>query len=427
MKLTRVILREIAHRKLNAALLGLSVAAAVACVLTTTSLLRAHDTQTAAVLDQMHAQTQDRVDLLKDDYRKIALELGFNVFILPKDVPLDQAYLAGLGGNDMPEEYAHRLAQTQDVITINHILPSLSAPVLWAEQGKQIVLTGTRGQLAMAGRGRGVPLVQPVEAGQIVLGCKLAEATGLKVGDTATLLGHDLAVHRIHAARGTQDDITAWIDLPLAQQLLNKPGRITQIHAVNCLAPNCHPDETGIPSVNQEIASVLPDTQVIIDMGKARTRIEARQRAAAEARAALDHETARRDALRAQLANLSDWLNPVAVIGAALWIGLLAMINVRDRRQEIAVFRALGLTTARLLTIFLGKAVALGLLGGAAGIAIATTITLTQADSTAPDAPALLLPLALALLCAPCLAAAATWLPALHATRQDPATILAQE
>jgi len=424
MILLRTICAEIRHRRLNAVLLCLCVIVAVLIVWIITGRIATHDRATERVTAQMVDETKQRVDQLKDDYRKIALELGFNVFIVPDGVRPDQIHNAAFQQRDMPMDYAHRLARS-NIVTVNHLLPSLSAQMFWPEQRKQIVLTGVRGELAQAGKKRGVPLIQPVGSGEIVLGYSLAQETGLAVGDRVEFMGHPLKIHRVHGARGTADDMTAWVDLELAQQLLNKPDRITAIHAINCLAPNCHPDETGIPSVSEEITRILPDTEVIIDMGKARTRISARQRAAEEAKAALEHEIRKRSEIRNHLVELRDWLLPVILSGAAVWIGLLMMLNVRDRQQEIAVFRALGLPTRRILVLLLGRAFVLSVVGTVAGAAIGVILVNIWHDGQIDVADSWLW--IAVLVGMPLLALAASWLPVYTASQRDPARILAEE
>ncbi|MDH3583878.1 MAG: FtsX-like permease family protein [Phycisphaerae bacterium] len=425
MTVWRLIGREIAHRRVNAILTLVSVAAAVGCLAASLMLLRGHDLQTQRVVSTLEAQTQDRVDQLVDDYRKIALQLGFNVFILPRGVSPQQVHEASLGGHEMPEQYVQTLAEA-GILTIDHLLPSLSASVQWTEQKLSVILTGVRGEVAVAGKKRKRPLIQPVDPGQIVLGYKVAEQTGLKVDREVEFLGQRLTVRRVHNARGTKDDNTVWIDLALAQKLLGREGRITAIQAINCLAPNCHPDATGIPSVNEEIARVLPETQVIIDMGKARARIDSRQRAAEEAKAALAHEKDRRQAIRAQLDRFAAILNPLVMVGAGIWVGLLALVNVRERRSEIGILRAFGVRSSSVLLVFLGKALLLGLLGAAVGCAAGVAVATWLSE---PGMAELLNSRLLigALVGAPILAAVASWIPAMLAAQQDPAGILCRE
>lgn len=397
MRTPHLILREIAHRKVNALLMLLGVVAAVGCLIAAVTLLRWHDGQT-------DARTQE----LTDDYRKIVLTLGFNVFIVPKESQ------GGRVDADMPQQYVDSLANA-DIITIDHLLPSLSADLFWQERKTQVTLTGIHGEVAIAGKKRKRPLIQPVEKDQIVLGHKIAEKTKLKKGEKTELLGQTFTVSKVHEFRGTADDYTAWIDLSQAQQLLNKPGRITAIQAINCLAPNCHPDATGIPTVTQEIARVLPATDVIIDMGKARTRIDARTRAATESQAA-----------KAQAERIAAILVPLVIVAAAVWIGLLALTNVRDRRAEIGVLRALGVRSRGILTLFLGKAIAIGLIGAVIGYAAGLGAGSGLVGASVADLIDPIAALAV-LIAAPLIAALAAWLPAMIAAQQDPAAVLCQE
>jgi putative ABC transport system permease protein len=190
-----------------------------------------------------------------------------------------------------------------------------------------------------------------------------------------------------------------------------------------------------VAKVREEITGILPDTQVIEQGTQALARAEARIRVADEATEALEQERAGRQMLRAELEDFSAIVVPLILVAAAVWIGLLAMGNVRERRVEIAVLRALGVRSRQVLFLFLSKAVLLGLAGGALGFALGTAagpMAETAIEETAPVGlpaadlfdPRLLL---LSLLLAPVFAVAASWLPAIAAAQQDPADILREE
>jgi len=274
MNIRRLIVRELLYRRTNSLLGLLAMTAAVACLIATMSILKGHDLETQRILAEKQTATAERVKEYNDAYRKIVLTLGFNVFIVPKDVDPDKLHEAGLGGKEMPQANVRILADA-GILTIDHLLPSLSATIIWPEQNNaQVILTGIHGEVAIAGKKRKKPLIQPVEPGQIVLGSAIAARTGLKKDDETELLGRKFTVRKVHIVRGTDDDNTLWIDLTVAQKMLNKEGRITAIQAINCLAENCHPDAAGrIPAIDQEIARVLPDTQAIIDMEIGRAHV----------------------------------------------------------------------------------------------------------------------------------------------------------
>jgi putative ABC transport system permease protein len=110
-----------------------------------------------------------------------------------------------------------------------------------------------------------------------------------------------------------------------------------------------------------------------------------------------------------------------------VFVGLLAWLNVRERRPEIGLLRALGKGTAGIAGLFLGKAALLGLLGGALGAAVGFAAALVAGASMEIPAPLLTaqpLILAATILGAPLVAALASYPPTLVAVSQDPSVVL---
>ena len=415
MTLLRLIFREIGYRKLNFLLGVMAAAFAVSCLIAQMTMLRRYDQGTEKIIAAKEAETQKRLATLEDDYRKLTLKMGFNILILPKDQNLADLYADDFAAKTMPEEYATRLAQSR-VATINHILPSLQQKVKWPEKERTILLMGVRGEVYMQSA-KQKPLLQPVAASTMILGHELASSLQLKVGDETTLLGRAFKVSVVNPERGTKDDITAWINLAEAQILLNKPGQINAILALDCTCDLL--DRLGL--IRAEISKILPDTQIVEFATQAIARAEARQRAGAEAEAALEQEKINRAKLRAEREGYAAVLVPITLLGAAVWIGFLAFSNVRERSIEIAILRALGLRSWQLLVLFLSRALLIGFIGAALGFAGGILITL-------PAAPSFQLPwLPFVLLTTPVLAALASWLPALIAAQQDPAPLLNKE
>lgn len=425
MTIWRLILRELLHHKVNSLLALLGIVAAVACLTAGVSLLRGHDVRTDQILAQAGARTEARTKELTEDYRKIALEQGFNVFIIPAGESSPEN-----STGEMPYDHVKKLASA-GIITIEHLLPSLSQSLFWPERKVQITLTGIHGEVTIAGKeGKSKkpkePLIQPVLPGQIVLGFEIAKKTGLKAGENVVLLGESFKVTKVQGARGTNDDFTMWIDLAMAQKLLGKEGRINAIQAINCLAPDCHPDATGIPSVSAEIAKVLPDTKVVIDMAKAKARIDNRVRAMREAKAAMEAEAVNRAAVRWQVESFASIVVPLVIAGCGLWVALLALTNARERQSEVGILRALGVGSASILAMFLGKAVILGVIGAAMGYLLGLMIAAPYSGADLAQVIDPLMPV-MVLIGAPLLAALASWLPSMMAAQQDPAAVLGKD
>lgn len=433
MTIWRLLICEILHRKMNFALAVLSVTVASASFIGSVTLLRIHDLRTGQILKQKEAELEKRMAQLKDDTRKAMLKLGFNMVILPKDQNLADWYVDDYASKYMPEDYVHRLANS-GIITVRHFLPSLQQKIDWPERKRKIILVGTRGEVPSLHKSPRKPLVQPVPPGTITLGYELHRSLDLKVGDKVDLMGRQFTVHACHKERGNKDDITAWIHLAEAQEMLDKPGLINAILALECVCAGRVP----LPRLRDEIAAILPDTQVIERGSRALVRAEARAKVENEARVTLEKEKQGREYLRAVRQGLASILTPVVVMACAVWVALLGFTNVRARREEIGILRALGVSARHILVMFLSKHVLVGVLGGAlgfgAGVLSAVYFSAALEDirvwisGTDFPGPGLLVGLlVLSVGGATALAVIAGWIPTMVATRQDPAEVLREE
>lgn len=422
MTLWRLVTREIRHRKLSFALGALSAMIAVGVLVAELTLLRAHDARTRHILARKEARTAQRLRRLEDDYRKIMKKLGFNVLILPTGEDLSDFYSQGYASKFMPEAYADRLVNSQ-IVTVRHLLPILEQRVTWSQGRRKIILAGVRGEVPLPHLAPRKPIVQAVPPGKIVLGYELWKGLDLKVGDAVELMGRSFAVSKRYAERGTKDDVTAWIDLAQAQEMLGKAGLINAIMALECFCVGIDP-----AAVREEITRILPETRVKELSSKALARAEARQRAAVEHEQALAAEKAGRAHLRRQREAFAAWLVPLVIVGCTAWIALLSLANVRQRAGEIGILRAIGLRSRQILTVFLARAALLGVAGAAAGYAVGFAVGVIGGELTSSvgAAAALFRPglLVAVMVAAPALAALASWPPATRAARQDPAVVL---
>lgn len=400
MTLWRLVGREILHRKLNFALGVASVLVAVGCLVGELTLLRAHD-----------LRTQQRMAKLADEMRKEMKKLGFNIRILPKDQNLADLYATDYASKYMPESYARTLANSR-TMTVRHLLPSLREKVEWTERNDRIViLIGVRGEVPLLHRSPKSPILYPVPPGTMVVGYQLHKSLGLTEGATAALLGREFTIHKCHPQRGTKDDITVWVNLEEAQDILGKKGLINEI-----LALKCHCVGVDVLAIRDEIHRILPETQVVEFATKAMARAKARDAATATAR-----ET------RGAIESFASWLVPVVTLGCIVWIGFLAFSNVRERRHEIGVLRAVGIGSARVFFVFLVKAALFGLCGAGLGYLAGMAVgSMWGGAPTAGGYQALFDPtlLVAVLALAPLLACMATWIPAMMAAQQDPAVVL---
>ncbi len=406
MTIWKLVTSEILHRRMNFALGVLAVMVASTSFIGSITLLQIHE-----------ADLVQGMNKLKDDTRKAMLKLGFNVVILPKDQNLADWYADDYASKYMPEDYVHKLANSR-IVTVRHFLPSLQQKIEWPERKRKIILVGARGEVPNLHKNPVKPLVQPVPPGTISFGYELHRNLDLKVGEKVKLMGKEFTIHACHKERGNKDDITAWIYLAEAQELLDKQGLINAILALECL---CTGD--ALPLIRKEIAAILPDTQVIERGSRALARAEARTKVEREARITLENEK-----------HLASILTPVVVTGCAVWVALLGFTNVRARREEIGVLRTLGVSAKSILVMFVSRHILVGVLGGALGfcagvlaaVYFSAALEGTRTQITSMDFSVAGL-FVLSVGGAAALAVIAGWIPTIMATRQDPADVLREE
>lgn len=427
MKLVTLIRKELFFRR-RRSLAALSAVTVASVTLTAAlTLLDLHDRAARNLLVQRELETKEAGAVLRDEMRKATLKLSFNLLILPEGVDLKQWYIDQESDLTFPEDYGDRLVNS-GIVTVQHVLPMIQKRIIWPETGRTVILIGTKGETVAAFANPRKPLIQPVPPGTIVLGYELHRSLDLKEGQTVKLMGREFTVHRLHEERGSKDDITAWIYLDDAQQLLGMEGKISSLLALECL---CAGGEGAIDMIRPQVRAILPGTQVV-EMGtKVLARAEARIQANEETWRQLEAEKEKQAGLAAQRQRLAAMLVPVILLLCGGWICLLAVNDARDRRGEIGMLRTIGIRIQGLLGLFLGKAVLIGLAGGVAGYVLAMLLC----SALAPGIDGLagggaiwsLNRLLMALGGAVFLMVIASWIPALIAAQADPADVLREE
>ncbi|MFC1544625.1 ABC transporter permease [Gemmatimonadota bacterium] len=426
MNVWRLVKREIKYQKLNFAMGLLSVAAASGVLVAALTLLDSHDRRTSQILAEKQAGLEQEMAVMRDDYRKIMKKLGFNLLILPASQSLEEYYATGYVDEYMPEEYVKVLSGA-GLMTIRHLLPTIEQRIEWPEQGgRMAILVGSRGEVPLAHLAPKEPMQLAVASEEIVVGYSLARSLGLKEGDTVSLMGEQFTVSQVRAERGTREDITLWVDLARAQSMLDRKGRINAILALKCLCAG-----NQLAEIRSDLARIMPATQVIEVDSRVIARAEARERASQASESSIADEIANRAIIRAELEKFAAWLSPVVILGATLWIGLLAFGNTRQRRGEIAVLRAIGLGSGKILALFLTKAILLGILGAVIGYfagltagGISGELTGSLASTTGLFRPEIFV---LVLAGSTLMSVLASWIPALLASNLDPADVLREE
>ena len=430
MGIWRIVRKEMGYRRLNFALAVFGILVATASLIAQTVWLRGYDVRTASLLTRDMNDAKKRLKDIEDQYRDITNKHGFNVRVLPERQSIDDYYKSGYASETMDQSYARKLAGSKFLKSIRHLTPILRKEIFWAEYDRSATLIGTHGEVPLEERSRRKkPIKQLIPDGQIEVGYRLWSTLGLEPEQEVTLFGRKFVIGKCLTERGSQDDNSIWIDLPVAQEMTKMPGKINEIQAVDCICVNASPSK-----IRAELAKILPGTQVTVKVHPAVTRVAVR----VNARQARVDEVKARHAQRVQLSADREILMmataAILVVGAAIWISLLAFGNVRQRTMEIGVLRAIGLSGVKILSVFLVRSVIIGVVGSIAGVifggALGVAVAAAWGELTEfSQVLALFSPLAigLVLLCSPVLAALVSWPPAMLAAGQDPAVVLSRE
>ncbi|MBI2927564.1 MAG: FtsX-like permease family protein [Verrucomicrobia bacterium] len=379
----RLVFRELLHRRLNFLLSTLAIVTAVA-------LFVSYFTTAGAARRETTRVTRD---------------LGFNLRIIPAGTDMDQFWAVGFSDQTMPEDTIHRFAKYDKVfLTYNHLVASLQQRFM--VQDKEAILTGLAPTITAPDQ-RKQPMGYAIKAGTVQVGFQVAQRLALKKGGALELGGKKFTVEQTLAESGTDDDIRVFGLLSDVQGVLNMKGRINEIKAIDCLCLTA--DQDPLKILRAELAKALPEAKVIQLRAIADAR--ARQRQTAEKYFA--------------------FVTPLLLVVCAAWIGVLAVLNVRERKMEIGVLRALGYGSGKIAALFLAKAAVLGVIGAALGYATGSALALQFGPEifkvTARAIKAEPVLLAWALVAAPAFAALASFIPAMLAVTQDPAVTLREE
>lgn len=424
MSMMRMAVLEVLRRKVSFVLAMLAVAVAVGAMLCTSAALKVYDLRAEKLLAEKEAELNKRLKTLEDEMRKATLKLSFNLVILPAAQNTRQWHEQDYASATMPEDYVQHMAHSR-LLAVRHFVPMLSQKVKWPERNRTVFLVGCRGEVPNLAKNPRAPMMQPVPDGCMVVGYELQQSLGLQVGQKVQLMEREFTVHECYSQRGSKEDIGVWIPLKDAQELLDKPGQINAIMALECVCVG----NSAIDRIRAEIAKFLPDTKVIELGTKVVARSEARGKVKQEATRALEQEKENQEQLKTERGQLATLVVPGVVIGCAAWILLMTLLNARRRKSEVAVLRAVGCRASQILTLFLSRALLVGLGGTAVGgITGLTVVASLRGDFGLPLVGVSgMLPWQLligSLVIGTLLGVVAGWIPALVAAQQDPAVIL---
>lgn len=385
MRIVSLVFKEIRYRKVNFVLSLVAVLTAVALFVAFVTAGETYRLET----------------------RKIQLGMGQNLRIIPRETPMDKFWSVGFSEYTMPEDYVHRFAILEGY-EYTHLTGTLHKKVRWRD--KDVILAGILPEV-MPPDAKQPPMTFSVNRGNAYVGFELARMFDIKAGDKIEIFGKPFHVAKCLSQTGSSDDIRIYGHLHDVQSVLGLEGRINEIRALECLCmiESGRTNLDPLTLAQRQLAEILPDAKVLLLQGIAEVR--QKQRAAMEGYLAL--------------------IMPIVIVACGVWIGLLAMLNVRQRLEEIGIMRGLGYGSGKIILLFLGRSVIIGLGGALLGFVGGTALALhfgpdifkTTAKAIEPQYVWLLWSVVIA----PIFAAVSSFIPTVSAVTYDPAITLGKE
>ena len=182
----------------------------------------------------------------------------------------------------------------------------------------------------------------------ILLGAEAARILGLQTGHSVDIKGRQLLVSGVLHPTGSQDDQLVFTPMKTAQTLLDKNGKVSMVE----VAALCH--DCPIDDMVRQLSEALPAAKVMAIQQVVKGRMET----------------------LSQFRKFSYGVSGVVILIGALVVLITMMGSVRERTEEIGIFRAIGFRKSHVMQIVFLEAgivsIVAGIIGYAAGYAAAS-------------------------------------------------------
>lgn len=321
MKLSDIAIKNILRRKSRAVFIMLGIFAGVGSVV-------AVKIYTSAMTDQISHRME---------------KYGANIIILPKSDSLNISYGGLTVGNVSWGEKEITAGSLKNITRIKNAANIAAAgPLLIGSSrvsGKAVLIAGMdftsqkilKPWWKLSGKNPG--------GKELIAGKKAAVILNLKSGDTLRIGNHLMRVSGVLDETGSQDDDMLFMNLATAQSILGKAGKISMVE-VAALCNAC-----PITEMVSQISEKLPDSDVM----------------------ALQQVVSGRINTINQMKNVSLALSAVIMAVGTFVVFVTMMGNVRERKSEIGILRAIGYRRSHIILIILLEAAFISVTGGVLG------------------------------------------------------------
>ncbi|MBL0714235.1 MAG: ABC transporter permease [Desulfosarcina sp.] len=180
---------------------------------------------------------------------------------------------------------------------------------------------------------------RPPVADGLLVGAEAARVLGLQSGDPVDIAGHSMIVQGVLKPTGSQDDQLLFTALPAAQRVLDKSGRVSMVE-VAALCTAC-----PIEEMVRQISEVLPGAKVMAIQQVVKGRMETLM----------------------QFKKFSFGISVIVILIGSLVVLETMTSSVRERKEEIGVFRAIGFRKGHVMRIILIEATLISICAGVIG------------------------------------------------------------
>ena len=378
MTLREIAFRNLMRRKSKAAFILAGLIIGVATVVTVISLV-----------ESMTSDITEKLD-----------KYGANILIVPKTENLTLTYGGlSLGGVSFEMEEIHeselaRISTIKNAANVAAVGPLVLGAV--PMQNKKVLMAGVDFAATLILKPWWKIDGTPPGKDNLLLGFEAAKVMNLKMGSTVDIKGRTLTVTGILQPTGSQDDQLIFTPLSTAQALLGKQGRISMVE-VAALCNECPVDD-----MVKQISAVIPAAKVMAIQQVVKGRMET----------------------LAHFRKFSYGVSVVVILIGGLVVLVTMMGSVKERTEEIGIFRAIGFRKSHVMRIILLEAAIVSSMAGIIGYFIgfgATKVTFRffteSQDISIPLNPELA---AAAFVIAIVIGLLSSIYPALMAARMDP-------
>ena len=287
------------------------------------------------------------VDGMTMDINHKLEKYGANILIVPKTENLSLVYGGlSLGGisfemEEIRQSDLGKLASIRNAANIAALGPMVLGVV--QVNGNRALMAGVTFKAAqMLKPWWKIRGTFPVGEDDVILGSESAGHLGLSIGDGITIQGRDMVVSGVLLPTGSQDDQLIFCQLKTAQAILGKEGRISMAE-VAALCKDCPIDDMVL-----QISEALPGAKVMAIQQVVKGRMET----------------------LAQFKKFSYGVSAVVILIGSLVVLVTMMGSVRERTEEIGIFRAIGFRKRHVMQIVLLEAALVSCLAGIVGYAV---------------------------------------------------------